>query len=246
MAYEDHLTAGTDPQTTHPVRTHGPSTSPGTPPAHSLPANPTPALASDAGPFTESSPFVTANGQYPPSNAVLVLRDWPGASPVNRVTFRPAAGEAPVLDATGQAMGIFWGGADYVTVEGLDIANAIFDGISLYAETTHGVALDPIIRRCRIHDCGGGGVVVYGNSSMPVNTLIESNFFWGLQRTNAGAFNTTGRFGYVTTRRSTNTRVIHNTFLMDTGTGARCCAIGGNPGNATEQPFAEVSNNIVY
>jgi hypothetical protein len=203
-------------------------------------------LYDDAGPFTESSTFTTSNGTYNPSTAVLVLTSWNGASASNRVTFRPAPGEAPILDATGRGMGIFWGGADHVTVEGLTIRNATFDAISLYAETSHGVATDPVIRRCTIHDCGGTGVTVYGNSSQPVNTLIESNVFYSLQKTNAGAFNTTGRFGYVTTRRSTNTRVVHNTFVMDTGVGGSCCVLGAYPSGTTEQPFAEFSNNVVF
>lgn len=203
-------------------------------------------LFDDAGPFTEASLFTTANGPYAPQTAVLVLTTWPGAGPNSRVTFRPAPGEAPVFDASGRAMGVFWGGADYVTLEGIEICNAIFDAVSLYAEASHGVAFDPVIRRCRIHDCGGTGVTVYGNSSYPVNTRIESNLFWRLQLTNAGSFNTTGRFGYITTRRSTNTRVVHNTFVMDTGTGNSCCAIGAYPSGTSELPYAEISNNVIF
>jgi len=198
----------------------------------------------DAGAYNESQPFTTANVQWAPSTAVLTLGQWTGVSSTNRVTFRPAAGETPVLDATGRAMGVFWGGADYVTLEGFEIRNAQFDAVTLYSETTHGVATDPIINRCRIHDCGGCGVTVYGNSLFPLNTLIENCFFWSLQTTNAGGFNTTARFGYITTRRSTNTRIVHNTFLVDTGVGSSCCAIGAYPSGAAEIPFAEVSNNV--
>lgn len=198
----------------------------------------------DAGPYTEANPFLP-NTLWAPSTAVLVLTSWPGASSVNRVTFRPAPGEAPVFDATGRAMGVFWGGADYVTLEGFEIANATFDAISMYADSTHGIAYDAIIRRCRLHDCGGTGVTVYGNTPNPTNTLIENCFFWRLQLTNAGSFNTTARFGYVSTRRSVNTRVIHNTFLVDTGAGSLFCALGGYPSGAAELPFAEISNNIV-
>ncbi|MDO8349001.1 MAG: right-handed parallel beta-helix repeat-containing protein [Planctomycetota bacterium] len=197
----------------------------------------------DAGPYNEASPFLP-NTLWAPSTAVLVLTNWAGASATNRVTFRPAAGESPVLDATGRAIGVFWGGADYVTLEGFEIRNAPFDAISMYADSTHGVANDAIISRCRLHDCGGSGVSIYGNSSYPVNTLVANNLFWHLQTTHAGAFNTTGRLGYVSTRRTTNTRVVHNTFLVDTAAGTSC-AIGGYPSSATEAPFAEVSNNIV-
>lgn len=199
----------------------------------------------DAGPYNEGSPFTTANGSHAPNTAVLAMGSWAGTSSTNLVTFRAAPGEAPILDATGRAMGVFWGGADYVTIEGFEIRSASYDAVSLYAESTHGVAYDPIIRRCRIHDCGGTGVTIYGNTAFPVNTLVESNFFWRLQLTNNGSFNTTGRFGYVTTRRSTNTRIVHNTFLMDTGVGSSCCAIGAYPSGATEIPYAEISNNVV-
>jgi len=198
----------------------------------------------DAGPYNESHPFTTTNVQWAPSTAVLAFGQWAGVSSTNRVTFRPAAGECPVLDATGRAMGVFWGGADFVTLDGFEIKNATFDAVTLYSETAHGVATDPIIRRCRIHDCGAGGVVVYGNSQFPLNTLIENCFFWRLQTTNAGGFNTTARFGYITSRRSTNTRIVHNTFLVDTGAGGSFCAIGAYPSGAAEVPFAEISNNI--
>ena len=200
----------------------------------------------DAGPYTESSPFVTANVQWAPSDAVLVFGQWTGVSTTNRVTFRAAPGEAPVLDAAGRAMGVFWNGADYVTLQGFEIRNALFDAVTLYSEASHGVATDPIIDRCRIHDCPGSGVTVYGNSSYPLNTVISNNVFYRLQTANTGGFNTTARFGYITTRRSTNTRIVHNTFLVDSGAGSLMCVFGSNCSGATEQPFAEISNNIVF
>lgn len=202
-------------------------------------------LYDDAGPYTESAPFTTANVQYAPSDAVLTMTSWLGASSVNRITFLPAAGERPVFDATGRGMGVFWGGADYVTLQGVEIANATFDAISLYAEAAHGVAEDAIIDGCMVHDCGGTGVTLYGNSAFPVNTVVQNCWFWRLQTTNAGGFNTLGRFGYVTTRRSTNARIVHNTFVADTGVGSMFCVIGAYPSGTTEQPFAEVSNNVI-
>ncbi len=198
----------------------------------------------DAGPYTETASFTTTNVQWAPSNAVLVFGQWTGVSSTNRVTFRAAPGEAPILDATGKAMGVFWNGADFVTLEGFEVRGATFDGVTLYSEVSHGVATDPIIDRCRIHDCGGAGVTVYGNSSYPVNTLITNCVLYRLQLTNTGGFNTTARFGYVTTRRSTNTRILHNTFVVDTGVGSLFCAIGSNCGATTEEPFAEISNNV--
>jgi hypothetical protein len=202
-------------------------------------------LYDDAGPFTEATPFATTSGPYAPNTAVLVMSSWTGASTTNRVTFRPAPGESPVFDATGRSMGVFWGGADYVTLQGIEIKNAIHDAISLYAEQTHGIAQDPIIDGCILHDCGGTGVTIYGNTPPPTNTLVQNCAMWHLQLTNAGSFNTTGRFGYVTTRRSTGTRIVHNTFVADTGVGSSFCVIGSYPSAVTEIPYAEVSNNIV-
>jgi hypothetical protein len=201
-------------------------------------------LYDDAGPFTETTTFTTANVVYTPSTAVLVMTSWTGTSATNRVTFKAAPGELPVFDATGRAMGVFWGGADFVTLQGVEIKNAINDAISLYAEATHGVANDPIIDGCRLHDCGATGVTVYGNSSLPVNTLIQNCTFWRLQTTNAGGFNTTARFGHICTRRSTNTRVVHNTFVADVGAGSMFCILGSNTSAVAETPFAEVSNNV--
>jgi hypothetical protein len=198
----------------------------------------------DAGPYTETAPFVTANVQWAPSNAVLTMTSWTGTSSANRVTFRPAPGERPVFDATGRAMGVFWGGADYVTLQGIEIRNATFDAITLYSEATHGVATDAIIDGCTLHDCGGTGVTCYGNSSFPLNTVIQNNTFWRLQLTNAGGFNTTGRFGYICTRRSTNTRIVHNTFVADAGAASFFCILGSNCSGTAEQPFAEISNNV--
>ncbi len=203
-------------------------------------------LYDDAGAYTEATSFATSNGPYAPNTAVLVMSSWMGTSASNRVTFLPAPGELPVFDATGRAMGVFWGGTDYVTLQGIEIKNAIYDAVSLYAETTHGVAFDPILDGCRLHDCGGTGVTIYGNSQMPVNTLVQNCVFWRLQLTNAGSFNTTGRFGYITTRRSTNTRIVHNTFFADTGVGSSFCVLGAYPSGAAELPYAEVSNNIFF
>ncbi|MBL8756774.1 MAG: right-handed parallel beta-helix repeat-containing protein [Planctomycetes bacterium] len=204
-------------------------------------------LYDDAGPFNEAAPFTTANtgGLWAPNTAVLTMTSWVGASPSNRITWKPAPGERPVFDATGRAMGVFWGGADYVTLQGIEIRNAPFDGVSLYAESTHGVAFDPTIDGCTVHDCGGTAVTVYGNSSYPVNTLVQNCTFWRCQLTNSGAFNGTGRFGYVCTRRSTNTRIVHNTFVADTLANGTICVIGAYPSGTTEQPYAEISNNVI-
>lgn len=199
----------------------------------------------DGGVYDESNPFATNNGTYGNNDAVLVMTSWTGASASNRVTFRAAAGERPILDATGRAMGVFWGGADYVTLEGLEIRGAIFDGITLYAEAQHGVAQDPIIDSCRIHDCQGTAITIYGNSSQPANTLVQNCTMWSCQQSGGGAFSTTGRFGYISTRRTNGTRIVHNTFYVDSiSNNSNYCVLGSRCSGITEVPFAEVSNNI--
>ena len=199
----------------------------------------------DAGPYTETNSFVTANVQWAPSTAVLVLGQWVGSSPNNPVIFRAAPGESPVFDATGKAMGVFWNGADYVTIEGIEIFGAIFDGVSLYSETSHGQPLSPTIRRCRIHSCAASGVAIYGNTLRPQNTLVENNFFWNLQTTNAGGFNTTARFGYVSGRRHDFSRVINNTFFVNTAAGSGFAVIGDVPSGGTGSHYSEISGNII-
>ncbi|MCK5942006.1 MAG: right-handed parallel beta-helix repeat-containing protein, partial [Planctomycetes bacterium] len=199
----------------------------------------------DAGPYNESSPMNTGV-TYGSNDAVLVMTSWTGSSATNRVTFRPAPGERPVLDATGRAMGVFWGGADFVTLQGLEVCNATYDGISLFAETGNGVANDPIIDSCRVHDCGSAGITIYGNAPNPTNTLVQNCTLWSCQKNNSGAFTTTSRFGYITTRRTINTRIVHNTFFVDTGTGSDFCVIGSRTSSGTEMPYAEISNNVIF
>lgn len=200
----------------------------------------------DAGPYTEAFPFLTSNGPYPPQTAGLMFAQWTGVSTVNRVTFRPGPGESPVIDAAANAFGVFWNGADYVTLQGFEIRNALFDGISLYTEASLTPVVDAIITGCRIHHCTGSGVCVYGNSVQPVNTLIENCFFWHLQTNNSGSFNTTARFGYVTTRRATGTRVVNNSFFIDTATGSMFCAVGTYASSTAEVTYAEVRNNAFF
>ena len=200
----------------------------------------------DGGDYNESNAFVTTNGTYLNNDAVLTLTSWTGASASNRITFRAAPGERPVLDASGRSMGIFWGGADYVTVQGLEIRNAAFDGVCMYAEASHGIALNAIIDSCRIHHCNGTAITIYGNSSQPANTLVQNCTMWSCQLTGGGAFSTTGRFGDISSRRANGTRIVHNTFFVDTlsNNNANYCVIGARCSSVSEVPFAEISNNI--
>lgn len=200
-------------------------------------------LYDDAGPYTEAATFTSA--VWTPNTAVLSLTSWSGASAVNRVTFKPAPGEHVVFDATGRSMGVFWGGADYVTLQGIEIENALVDAISLYAEVFQGVAQDPIIDGCTLHDCAGAGVTIYGNVDQPSNTLVKNCVMYRLQQNH----NTTGnvyRAGYVSIRRSNGTRIVHNTFVVDGSLLPTYGAvIAARPANSNEEPFTELSNNIV-
>lgn len=215
-------------------------------------------LYDDAGPFQESHGFTTSNvnwslqppgppgSPFPPASAGLVLGTWAGASATNRVTFRAALGEAPVIDATGRSMGVFWNGADFVTLDGLEIRGAAYDGVSIYSEASHTQVFSPVVRRCRIHGCGGSGVVLHGNVPPVQDAVIENCWFWNLQQTNAGGFNTISRFGYVSWRRQNGLRLRHNSFYVNAAAGNLFCAIGAIPGSLAETPAQEIVGNAVF
>jgi hypothetical protein len=200
-------------------------------------------LFDDAGPFATPMPFVTATS-FAPNTAVLVLADWPGVSNVNRVTFRAAPGERPVFDAAGKSMGVFWNGADFVTLQGIEIKNALHDAVSLYSEAIHTIPNDAIIDGCRLHDCGGTGVTIYGNTAIPANATVRNCVFYRLQLAPGGG-QPAVRFAYVNTRRSTGTRLQHNTFIAETGAHSTFAVIGAFPSNSSEVVYAEISNNII-
>ena len=197
----------------------------------------------DAGPYTEV--FAMTNGIYTPGTAGLQFDQWTGVSSINRVTFQAAAGESPVLDATGVGVGVDWNGADYVTLKGFEIKNATNDAITMYTGAPTTQVFDAVIDGCRIHHCGAAGVCVYGNTPNPTNTLIQNCFFWHLQTTNLGSFNQLARFGYISTRRAVNTRVIGNTFYVDSGVGALFCVLGSYTSSAAEVTFGEISGNVI-
>ncbi len=192
-------------------------------------------------------------------SAILTLDQFPGVSATNRVTFRTSATSPtqPVAFNCGVnnvGVGIFFQGADYVTIENIEIKNAVNDGIMFYGETqmiASNNALSTmefdIIRRCRIHDCNGTGITLYGNSSQPGNILIENHYFWDNMKNAIGAFTNFGRFGHISTRRSNNVTIRHNSFyqgvpMASTVAGAiPPCFIGANSNTGTN--FAMVSGN---
>lgn len=204
-------------------------------------------LRDDAGPYVSPMSFVTANATWGANDAVLVLDSFPGTSSVHRVTFKAAPGHRPILDAgaRGLAMGVFWNGADHVTLEGLEIRGARHDAISIYSEASHGSVIEPIIRGCTIHGCGGAGIVLYGNLPAPEDALIENNLLYDLQQIADGPFMNTARFGYVSTRRTMRTRIRNNTIVGTTGVGPWFALIGSNPGSLTDEPILEISGNVL-
>lgn len=197
------------------------------------------------GAFTTPMPFTTSNGSFTPSNAVLVLGQWNGTSSVNRVTFRSFPGQRVQFDATGLGCGVFWNGADHVTLEGIEIFGATYDAVCLYSEAQHGQPIDPIIDACILRDCGSAGVTIYGNSSRPQNTIVSNCVMWNLQTNNSGPFATLARFGYVSGRRHDNSRIVHNTFYVTTGSGSSFAVLGDTPSGGTGSHYAEISNNII-
>lgn len=202
----------------------------------------------DGGPYTETNPFISVNVAWAPNTAVLSMALWTGVSATNTVTFRAAAGELPVIDATGKAMGVYWGKANYTRLEGLEIMNAMFDGINMYQENVAtnpgGILVSAVVQGCRIHHCNSAGISVYGNGTNTQDVVIRNNFFWHLQTANSGGFATNARFGYVCTRRDVGTIIEHNTFYVDTGTGSEFAVMGSLRG-APSTPWASLRNNLI-
>ncbi len=209
-------------------------------------------------PFTESSPTLYPAGcgvGFPPNTAVLVMGTFVGVSAVNTVTFRAAAGESPVLDATGKSNAVQWNGASYTTLEGLDMGNALFDGVNVYNEygCVAGTGMNPAgvqnprILRCRIHNCGGTAITFYGNGTASPNPVVRNNFIWSCQTSVANttsAFYGNGRFSYIGSRREQNGIYEHNTIYADTGVGQHFAVIGSLRG-APSTPTASIRNNLI-
>jgi hypothetical protein len=209
----------------------------------------------DAGPYVESQTFYAPfhatlgqNLQLGNNQCVLLLGQFTGVSAVNRVTFRAAPGESPVIDATGKACGIYFNNGDFITLEGLEVRNATFDAINLYTASTQN-ALSNAVRRCRIADCGGVGVLCYGNSGAVVDTLIEGNLFSNCMMTGGGSFSGSARDGYVACRRDNNTQVLFNTFLVGTLASSSVTfppwVVGVHPSNSTQTGVTKFEGNVV-
>lgn len=212
----------------------------------------------DAGPYSEThtfyaSPHATLGNNLPLGNnqCTLLLSQFPGVSATNRVTFRAAPGERPVLDASGKACGVYFNGADYVTLEGLEIRNATHDGVSLYA----GVGQNSVgneVKRCVIRDCGAVGIAcIAATGGVVSDTLIQGNLFSDCMQSGGLPNNTfagSARDGYVACRRDTNTQVIFNTFLVGTLNGASLTftpwVVGQNVASAGTSGLVKIEGNL--
>lgn len=209
----------------------------------------------DAGAYTEANAMLAATN---PGTATLTLTGTliAGVSSTNTITFRAAPGESPVFNATGRSMGVSLYRTSYVTIQGIEIFGATNDGVSIYTDAAVNAAPVPAVPLlgnqvigCRIHDCGGCGVSMYGNGGVANpqigDTIIRNNFFRRLQLTNVGTFNTLARFGYICERRSGNAVIENNSFYVDTGAGANFCVIGSDYGAPFGGPSASVQNNLI-
>ncbi|HYC78231.1 MAG TPA: PKD domain-containing protein, partial [Planctomycetota bacterium] len=207
-------------------------------------------------------PLVNAAGSWG-NNAIFVFDEWTGASATSRVIIRSKPGGPRVVVDGGNVVGIgfFLQGGDFITIENLEIRNFTFDAISIYGETQmqtapkSGVSNAVHVKRCLIHDNGGCGVMVYGNSARPANTVIENNWFVNNVKGSNDFFNDFGRFGHVTGRRNDTTTIRFNSFYQSVamvnlnaaaqaGTGIPGCMIGNN--NNTGTPFSVVSGNLFH
>ena len=206
----------------------------------------------DAGPFVEI--MGTGYTTWQPANANLVLPHIPTANATNTVTFRAAPGEFPVFNASGLGFGIFFKGADYVTIEGIEIFGANNDGIFAWTDSNVNSTMDRnTFRGLKIHDCQASGISFYGNPNLISDCVVENCVFWNLQGTYLGAGQTpggyqgNGRFAHVSQRRGIRTVIRNNTFWLDSGASNNTLlsAIGDNPAAAGTVSLQEVSNNIV-
>ncbi|MBD3246338.1 MAG: hypothetical protein GF333_04940 [Candidatus Omnitrophica bacterium] len=82
----------------------------------------------------------------------VTLEPVVGASAVNTITIREAAGETAVVDADGDSYGWYFDGADYFTIHGFEITDSTGHGIYLENDATNNS-----IEENYIHDVGTGG-----------------------------------------------------------------------------------------
>jgi PKD repeat protein len=208
--------------------------------------------------------------------ACFVLDEWTGRSATNTITIKSIPGSPRIVcDATAGGtltnplpgtptsiipVGVFYQGADFVTIEDIEFKNFTREAFALYGEATmqvlpkDGVALNNTIRRCYVHNVLGSAVMMYGNTSRPSGTVIENCVFANCMLGTGVAefFNAFGRFGHISGRRLDGAIVRHNTFYQDqpmvlapiNGTQAALpqCFVGCNSNTGTA--FSVVSGNL--
>ncbi len=189
-------------------------------------------------------PLVGAGATAWGGNAILTLDQFPGVSPVARVKFRTAASSpiTPVVFDVGAStamVGIFFQGADYVTIENIEIKNAEHDGIMFYGEVqmiggspanalnSFSASEHNVIARCRIHHNNGTAITLYGNAPQPGDITIENCFFWNNCLAMTAPFNNFGRYGHITGRRNNNVKVRFNSFYQSLPMPTAAATVGG-------------------
>ena len=206
----------------------------------------------DAGPYTEANTVVTFINA---GTAVLSVRGHlvVGITSTNTVTFEAAPGEFPVFDAVGQNYGVKLHGTQYVTVKGIEIMNAIADGVSIYTDAVTtpvgfvGNLFGNAVIGCRIHDIGGCGINVYQNGGAAIafeSTVIRNNFIWRCQVTHGGG-NATWRNGYINERRSRMAIIENNSLYADTGVGTNFCVFTTWYAAGIGGPAQSFRNNVI-
>lgn len=121
-------------------------------------------------------------------------------------------------------------------VTGTTSISNIFTG-AIVAEA---VSDGSIIRRNRIHDCMGRGILIGGPGSTSANCTVINNFVWNVTGLGATGLTQTLYGGGIVVRRAPGSVVANNSVSMSTTTlNAPCLAI--------QQTFvaAEISNNLL-
>lgn len=179
-------------------------------------------------------------GTYTSTAEYQLLGPVVGMSVANLITFRPAAGERPVIQGSGATSPfsgtgtITIGSITGLTIQGLELSGGTTFGIQQYNCTD--VTFDALI----VHDCIGAGIFCYGNSTM-IRPRVTNCFIWNCPG-NPGS--TTGQASLGFRRCNSDAIVAHNTVVRLTGGSATIGVICNNGG--TSHRWGTLSNNIFY
>jgi len=118
----------------------------------------------------------TFNGQVNLTNTI------PGMGASNPITFRPAAGQSPVVTST-SGHGFYITGADYITIRGLEISNCYYNGIYNYYTGTDSAKFNRFIGN-HIYNVGTGstnaGINLYYSTDCEVTGNEIQGDYYGL------------------------------------------------------------------